>query len=71
MSFANIVVLNMRRYIKSNIAGREVVRDDIVLIAEGDRVPADAVLLTGSNISVDESLLLWDFAWRCHIWWGL
>src|SRR5512138_815749 len=39
------------------IAGREVVRDDIVLIAEGDRVPADAVLLSGSNISVDESLL--------------
>jgi P-type Ca2+ transporter type 2C len=42
---------------QQRIAGREVVRDDIVLIAEGDRVPADAVLLTGSNISVDESLL--------------
>src|SRR5512140_3819629 len=27
------------------IAGREVVRGDIVLLAEGDRVPADAVLL--------------------------
>lgn len=42
---------------QQRIAGREVVRDDIVLIAEGDRVPADSVLLTGSNISVDESLL--------------
>src|SRR5512135_2969188 len=42
---------------QQRIAGREVVRDDIILIAEGDRVPADAVLLTGSNISVDESLL--------------
>jgi P-type Ca2+ transporter type 2C len=42
---------------QQRIAGREVVREDIVLIAEGDRVPADAVLLTGSNISVDESLL--------------
>jgi Ca2+-transporting ATPase len=42
---------------QQRIAGREVVRDDIVLIAEGDRIPADAVLLTGSNISVDESLL--------------
>jgi len=42
---------------QQRIAGREVVRDDIVLIVEGDRVPADAVLLTGSNISVDESLL--------------
>jgi Ca2+-transporting ATPase len=42
---------------QQRIAGREVVRDDIVLIAEGDRVPADAVLLSGSNTSVDESLL--------------
>ena len=42
---------------QQRIPGREVVRDDIMLIAEGDRVPADAVLLTGSNINVDESLL--------------
>jgi len=39
------------------IAGREVVREDIVLIAEGDRVPADGVLLSGNNVNVDESLL--------------
>ena len=32
---------------QQRIAGREVVRDDIVLVAEGDRVPADAVLLDG------------------------
>jgi Ca2+-transporting ATPase len=49
-----LVIRNGRQ---QRIAGREVVRDDIVLIAEGDRVPADAVLLTGSNVSVDESLL--------------
>ncbi len=42
---------------QQRVAGREVVRDDILLIAEGDRVPADAVLLTGSSVSVDESLL--------------
>lgn len=42
---------------QQRIAGREVVRDDIVLIAEGDRVPADAVLLSCTNLSVDESLL--------------
>ncbi len=42
---------------QQRIAGREVVRDDIVLIVEGDRIPADAVLLAGSNVSVDESLL--------------
>ena len=39
------------------IAGREVVRGDIVILSEGDRVPADAVLLSCTNFSVDESLL--------------
>ena len=39
------------------IAGREVVRSDIVVLSEGDRVPADAVLLSCTNFSVDESLL--------------
>ncbi len=39
------------------VAGREVVRDDIVLISEGDRIPADAALLASTNLSVDESLL--------------
>jgi Ca2+-transporting ATPase len=42
---------------RRRIAGREVVRGDLVLLAEGDRVPADAVLLWGVNLSVDESLL--------------
>ncbi len=42
---------------RQRIPGREVVRDDIILLAEGDRVPADAVMLSGSNFSVDESLL--------------
>ena len=41
---------------QKRIAGRDVVRGDIVLVAEGDRVPADAVLLQGINLSVDESL---------------
>jgi P-type Ca2+ transporter type 2C len=39
------------------IAGRDVVRGDIVLVREGDRVPADAVLRQGINLSIDESLL--------------
>ncbi len=39
------------------IAGRDVVRGDILLLAEGDRVPADAVLLECVNFSVDESTL--------------
>lgn len=39
------------------IAGREVVRGDILVLAEGDRVPADGVLLGATSLSVDESLL--------------
>jgi Ca2+-transporting ATPase len=39
------------------IPGREVVRGDIVIVSEGDRVPADGVLLSSVNLSVDESLL--------------
>jgi P-type Ca2+ transporter type 2C len=39
------------------IAGREVVRGDIVIVSEGDRVPADGVLLSAVNLTIDESLL--------------
>jgi Ca2+-transporting ATPase len=39
------------------IAGREVVRGDIVLLSEGDRVPADGVVISAINLSIDESLL--------------
>lgn len=39
------------------IAGREVVRGDTLVINEGDRVPADAVLFSCINLAVDESLL--------------
>ncbi|MBI2988665.1 MAG: cation-translocating P-type ATPase [Deltaproteobacteria bacterium] len=39
------------------IAGRDVVCGDIVILIEGDRVPADAMLLSSVNLSVDESLL--------------
>ncbi len=42
---------------QKRIAGREVVRGDIVVLAEGDRVPADGVLLSCLNLSADESLL--------------
>jgi Ca2+-transporting ATPase len=39
------------------IAGREVVRGDILVVKEGDRIPADAVLLSCLSLTVDESLL--------------
>ena len=42
---------------KIRIAGREVVCGDIMFLAEGDRVPADCVLVHALNFSVDESLL--------------
>ena len=42
---------------RKRIAGREVVREDILVLAEGDRVPADAIVLSCSNFSTDESLL--------------
>jgi Ca2+-transporting ATPase len=42
---------------RRRIPGREVVRDDIIIIAEGDRIPADGILLAGSDIQTDESLL--------------
>ncbi len=38
------------------IAGTDVVRGDVIVLAEGDRVPADARLLQASDLSADESL---------------
>jgi Ca2+-transporting ATPase len=40
-----------------HIAGNEVVQGDIMLLAEGDRVPADGVLLKVNGLQADESLL--------------
>jgi Ca2+-transporting ATPase len=42
---------------RQRIAGREVVRGDLVVLGEGDRVPADARLLSGQDLATDESLL--------------
>jgi P-type Ca2+ transporter type 2C len=42
---------------KRRIAGREVVVGDVIVLAEGDRVPADAQVLWSNQLSVDESLL--------------
>lgn len=39
------------------IPGREVVKDDIVILNEWDKVPADCIVLWSRNCSVDESLL--------------
>ena len=42
---------------RRRIAGRDVVRDDVLVVGEGDRVPADALLLWCTSLSTDESLL--------------
>ncbi|MFN5998531.1 MAG: cation-translocating P-type ATPase [Paracoccaceae bacterium] len=42
---------------RQRIAGREVVRGDVIVLAEGDRVPADAALIEAHNLAADESLL--------------
>jgi Ca2+-transporting ATPase len=39
------------------IPGREVVRGDMLVLSEGDRVPADAAVLAQRNLQLDESLL--------------
>ncbi len=39
------------------IPGREVVPDDIIILNEGDRIPADSILINSLNLIIDESLL--------------
>jgi Ca2+-transporting ATPase len=39
------------------IPGREVVRDDLIVIEQGDRIAADALLVEAADLQSDESLL--------------
>ncbi len=49
--------LVVRDGIEKRIPGKDVVRGDLVILSEGDRVPADGRLISASNLSVDESML--------------
>jgi Ca2+-transporting ATPase len=49
--------LVIRDRTEERIAGTEVVRGDLVILAEGDRVPADAMVRTAHDLQCDESLL--------------
>lgn len=49
--------LALRDGVPVRIPGKDLVVGDIVLMAEGDRVPADVELLEASYLTVDESLL--------------
>jgi Ca2+-transporting ATPase len=42
---------------QKRIPGREVVKGDILILREGDRIPADGIVLSCTNLLVDESLL--------------
>ncbi len=42
---------------RTRIAGWDVVEGDLLVLSEGDRVPADATILETSHLTVDESLL--------------
>lgn len=41
----------------SSVPGKDVVRDDIVIISEGERIPADGLLLQAHELAIDESML--------------
>lgn len=49
--------LVIRDAVRVRIAGREVVRDDLLVLEEGDRIAADALLIRCADLQVDESLL--------------
>lgn len=49
--------LVIRDGVRKRIPGREVVRGDAIVLLEGDRVPADSVLIAANNLLIDESLL--------------
>lgn len=49
--------LVLRDGVELRIAGREVVRGDLLILSEGDRVPADAALISCNDFAADESLL--------------
>ena len=49
--------LVIRNGIEKRMPGNEVVTEDIVVLQEGDRVPADAIVLSCINLMADESLL--------------
>ena len=42
---------------RTRIAARDLVDGDLIVFAEGDRVPADAVVLQASHVAADESLV--------------
>ncbi|WP_353230526.1 cation-translocating P-type ATPase [Novosphingobium sp.] len=49
--------LVIRDGVRAHIAGRDVVRDDLIVLEPGGRVAADALLIEAADLQTDESLL--------------
>ncbi|MFA6117926.1 MAG: cation-translocating P-type ATPase [Sphingomonas sp.] len=49
--------LVVRDGVQVRVAGRDVVRGDLLLLQQGDRIAADATLIDADSLEVDESLL--------------
>lgn len=49
--------LVLRDGVRLRIAGRDVVRDDLLVLEQGDRIAADAMLVEAADLQTDESLL--------------
>ena len=49
--------LAIRDGVQTRIPGREVVREDLLILSEGDRIPADGAVLQAHELAVDESML--------------
>lgn len=47
----------LRAGVKKRISGADVVREDLLILSEGDRISADALLLSATQFHVDESLI--------------
>ena len=49
--------LAIRDGVEKRIPGRDVVPDDVIILNEGDRIPADGIILEASSLTIDESIL--------------
>jgi P-type Ca2+ transporter type 2C len=47
----------IRNGIERKIPSRELVIDDLIIIREGDRIPADAAVMDATNLLIEESIL--------------
>ncbi len=54
---AEPIAFCLRDGVRKHIPARELVPGDVILVSEGERLPADAVLISGDALMIDESIL--------------